>query len=100
MEDICHVSDILDTRGDLLIRGLWDIQTDNIINAKVGNSGEYTYSLEPMVTLLDRWDKNKKDNHGKNCHKKQKKTPFVLSVDVMISREALVVLTNLNPLMA
>ena len=74
------MSDILDTRGDVLIRGLWDRQTDNIINAKVGNYGAYTYGLEPMVTLLAQWDKKKKYNHGKNCHEQQKKNRFVLYV--------------------
>ena len=54
-----------------------------------------------MEELLDWWEKIKKYNHGKKCHKQWKYfSPFVLSVGGMIGREALIVLTNLIQLMA
>ena len=41
-----------------------------------------------MYKLLDHFEKEKKDNHGKYCHK--------FSVDGMLGKEALVVHTNWN----
>ena len=53
-----------------------------------------------MEYLLSCWDKIKKDNFGKHCHKQRKHvSPFVLSVDGMQGKEALVVLANLSQLM-
>ena len=43
----------LDTRGDVLIRGLWEIQTDSIINVIFGDSGVDTYKYDLMDKLLD-----------------------------------------------
>ena len=54
-----------------------------------------------MEKLLDFWDKEKKEKHGKQCHKQRKHfSPFVLPVDGMLGMEALFVLTNLSRLMA
>ena len=54
-----------------------------------------------MDKLLDHWEGEKKDKHGNHCHKQQKHfSPFVLSVDGMLGKEALIVLTNLIRLMA
>ena len=51
--------------------------------------------------LLDQWEKIKKDNHGKHCHNQLKQfSTFVLSVDGMLGREALVLLANLSQLIA
>ena len=42
----------------------------------------------------------KKDKHSKNCHKQREQfSPFVLSVDGILGKEALVVLANLSQLM-
>ena len=50
-----------------------------------------------MGTLLARWKKEKKDKHGKHCNEqRKKKSPFFLSIDGMLGKEALVVLANLS----
>ena len=91
----------METMGDVIIWGLWEHQTDAIIDVKFGDTGTDTYTHEPMDKLLACWEKQKKDNHGKHCHKKQKHlSPFVPSVNGMIGKEALVVLANLIRLMA
>ena len=90
---------ILETRGDVLIRGLWEIHTDAIIDVRFGDSDAETYRKETMDKLLDHWEKEKKDNYGKHCHKQWKNSPFVLSVDGMIRKEALVLLMHLSRLM-
>ena len=53
-----------------------------------------------MNNLLYQWDKEKKDKHGKDCHKQQKHfSPFVLSGDVILGNKALVAITDLSRLM-
>ena len=54
-----------------------------------------------MNNLLACWDNQSKDNNGNHCHKQLKHfSLFVLSIDGMIGKEALVLLTSLSQLMA
>ena len=54
-----------------------------------------------MAALLAWWETIKKDKHGKHCHDQRKHfSPFVFSVDGMLGREALVVLSQLSQFMA
>ena len=46
----------LDTRGDIIIQGLWEIQTDAIIDVRFGDSYMNPYKNEPMYKLLAYWD--------------------------------------------
>ena len=49
-----------------------------------------------MTAPLARWEKIKKDKHSKHYHDQRKHfSPFVLSVDGMLGREALVVHSQL-----
>ena len=91
----------METRGDVLIWGLWDRQTGAIVDIKLGDADVDTYRFDPMVTLLDWWKKTKKDKNGKHFHEQRKHfSPFVLSVNGMLGREALVVLADLSRIMA
>ena len=84
-----------------MIRGLWDRQAEAIIDVKLGDADADSYKYEPTAALLAWWETIKKDKHGKHCHDQRKHfSPFVLSVDGMLGREALVVLANLNQIMA
>ena len=75
-----------------MVQGLWDRQVDAIIDVKIGDADADSYKYEPMAALLAQWEMIKKDKHGKHCHNQRKHLlPFVLSVDGMIGREALVV---------
>ena len=42
----------METIGYVLIQGLWDRQTDAIINFKLVDADAYTYIFEPMINLL------------------------------------------------
>ena len=42
----------LETRGEIIIQGLWEIQTDSIIEIRFGYSDADTYSKEPMENIL------------------------------------------------
>ena len=51
-----------------------------------------------MAALLDWWETIKQVKHGNHCNDQQKHfSLFVLSVDVMISMEALAIITPLIP---
>ena len=43
-----------DTRGDVMIQGLWDSQVDAIIDVKLGGSDADTYKYKPIKSLLAR----------------------------------------------
>ena len=91
----------METRCNVIVQGLRDKYTDAIIDVKLGNADVDTSSFDPMAALLACWEKINKDKHGKECHDQQKYfSPFIISVDDMLGREALVVLTNLIRLMA
>ena len=84
-----------------MVRGLWDRQVDTIIDVKIGDADADSYKYEPMAALLSRWETIKKDKHGKHCHEQRNFcSPFVLSVDRMLGRKALVVLSQLSRFMA
>ena len=61
----------LETKGDVLIWYLWEIHTDAIIDVRFGDSDADTYKYDPMYKLVDCWDKKKKDNQIKHCHKQR-----------------------------
>ena len=80
-----------------MIRGLWDRQVDAIIDVKLGDADGDTYKYNPMTALLAMWENIKKDKHGKHCHDQWKMfSPFVLSVDGILGRESLVVISKLS----
>ena len=84
-----------------MILGLWDQQVKAIIEVKLGEADAGYYKYEPMAALLAWWEMIKKDKHGKQCHDQQKHfLPFVLSVDGILGRGALVVLSYLSRFMA
>ena len=84
-----------------MVRGLWDRQVDSIIDVKLCDADADSYKYEPMIALLSRWETIKKDKHGKQFHEQRKQfSPFVLSFDRMLRREALIVLSQLSRAMA
>ena len=51
-----HRRRIPETQGDVLIRGLWEIHTDAIIDVRFRDSDMDNYVKEGMHTLLPRWE--------------------------------------------
>ena len=77
----------MEKRGDVLIQGLWEVQTDAIIDVIFDDADIYTYRYEPMDKILDFWEKEKKDKHSKKYHDHQKLfSMFVFSVDGILGR--------------
>ena len=54
-----------------------------------------------MASLLSSWENTKKDKRGKHCHDQRKHfLSFVFSVDGMLGRGFLVVISQLSQVMA
>ena len=86
-----------ETRGDVMIQVLWDHQVEAIIDVNLGDADADTYKYDSMTLLLARWGNIKKDKQGNHCHNQRKHlSPFVLSVDRILGREGLVVLSQLS----
>ena len=84
-----------------MIRGLWNLQVDAVIDVKIVDNYSDTYKHKPMTKLLDRWENIKKDKYGKHCNNQRKQfLPFVLSVDGFLWRESLVFLSQLSQFMS
>ena len=70
------------------------------MDVQYGDTNVDTYMYDPMTSHLARRENIKKYKHSKHYHDKQKFfSPFVLSVDGIIVREALVVLSHLSLVM-
>ena len=65
-EEVCHVRGSLETWGDVLIQGLWESQTEAIIEVRLGESDCDTHKKDPTKTLLDWWKKENKDKQVNN----------------------------------
>ena len=73
----------------------------SIFCVRFGDADVETWDPVRMDKLLAGCDKTKKDKHGKACYDQQRHfSPFVLSVDGVMGKEALVVLALLSQLMA
>ena len=44
-----------ETRGDVMVQGLWYRQVYAIVDVKLGDADTDSYKYEPMEALLDRW---------------------------------------------
>ena len=58
----------METRFDVLIRGLYKIHNYEIIDIIFGDSDVDTYKHKPMGKLLVYWEKQNKNRHGKLLH--------------------------------
>ena len=95
-----HRSIIPETQVDMLIRGLWKIQTDAIIDSRFRYSDVEIYVKEAIYTLLPRWEQTNKENNGQHKHEQRKNfSLFVSSVDGILGKEAQFVLATLSRLM-
>ena len=84
-----------------MVQCLWYCKVNAIIDVKLGGADADSYKYEPMTTLLARWETINKDNNGKHFHDQRKHfSLFVISVDGILGREVLVVLSQSSRVMA
>ena len=54
-QEICQgIDKDKETRGDVMIQGLWDCQVEAIIDVKLSGADADSYKYEPMAALLAR----------------------------------------------
>jgi hypothetical protein len=78
-----------DERGDLLIRGFWARGTDCILDVRVTDTDAKSYCKRPPAKVLGTQEKEKKRKYLENCLQQRRHfTPFVVSVDGLLGKEA------------
>ena len=76
-------------RGDVLIRGLYNRGMDTIIDVRVTNLDSKSNRTCDPDKVLARHEKEKKNKYLEACLKQRRSfTPFVVSTDGMLGREA------------
>ena len=78
-----------DERGDLLIRGFWKAGADCILDVRVTDTDSKSYINRTPFKVLESQEKEKKRKYLEACLENRRHfTPFVLSVDGLLGREA------------
>jgi hypothetical protein len=78
-----------DERGDLLIRGFWTAGTDCILDVRVTDTDSKSCCKRTPFKVLESQEKEKKRKYLGACLENRRHfTPFVLSVDGLLGREA------------
>ena len=76
-------------RGDILIRGLWARGTDAIIDVRVTDTDQKSYQKRTPAKILHAQETEKKNKYLKDCLDQRRHfSPFVVSTDGMLAREA------------
>ena len=83
-------------RGDILIRGLWEKGTDCIIDVRVTDTNAPSAINKDPHTVLETHEREKKRKYLKACQDQRRHfTPFVVSCDGLMGKEADALLRNL-----
>jgi len=78
-----------DERGDMLIRGLWSRGTDCILDIRVANADAKSYQSKVPPQVLASHESSKKKWYLQPCLAQHRHfTPFVVSVDGLLGKEA------------
>jgi hypothetical protein len=88
-------------RGDVLIRGLWARGTDCIIDVRVTDTDAKSNLSRDPAKVLEQHEREKKKKYLKDCLEQRRHfTPFVVSTDGLIGREAKTLLKRLSLILA
>ncbi len=88
-------------RGDLLVRGFWGRGTDCIIDVRVTDTDAKSNLNKDPAKVLEAHEKEKKRKYLKSCLEQRRHfTPFVVSTDGLIGKEAQTFLKKLSTLLA
>eukprot|EP00957_Ditylum_brightwellii_P033827 2563836-Ditylum_brightwellii.AAC.1 len=83
--------------GDLMICHLWKHQVDTVIDARITDTDVKSYISCSLETVLAAQDKEKKGKYLTSCLEQNRHfSPFVVSVDGMLGKEAAMVLWQLS----
>jgi hypothetical protein len=88
-------------RGDVSIRGLWNRGTDCIIDVRVTDTDAKSNLSKDPAKVLEAHEKEKKKKYLGACLEQRRTfTPFVVSTDGLIGKEAKTLLKKLSTLLA
>ena len=88
-------------RGDLLVRGLWARGTDCIIDVRVTDTDCKSQRSKDPMKVLENHEKEKKKKYLGPCLEQRRHfTPFVVSTDGLIGKEAKTLLRKLSSMIA
>ena len=74
---------------DLAVRGVWNTQTEALFDFRVVNTDAQSYASRPVAAVLETVAKAKKAKHHQACIERRADfTPFVVSTDGVLHREA------------
>ena len=83
-------------RGDLLVRGFWQTSTDCIIDVRLTDTDQPTHLPKSPFEVIEIQEQEKKKKYAKKCSEQRRNfTPFVVSVDGMMGKEAQALLKHL-----
>jgi hypothetical protein len=78
-----------DERGDLLIRGFWDSQMSTIVDVRITDTDAKSYCTKDPAKVLEQHEREKKKKYLQPCLDRRKHfTPFVVSADGLVGKEA------------
>jgi hypothetical protein len=84
-------------RGDLLIRSLWANGTDCIIDVRMTDTDAPSYRNREPVKVLESQEREKKKKYLQPCLDQRRHfSPFVVSTDGMLGKEATTLLKKLS----
>jgi hypothetical protein len=90
-----------DEFGDVLIRGLWKIGTDCVINVRVTDTDAKSIRSKDPAKVLETHEREKKKKYLGACLAQRRHfTPFVVSTDGLLGREAKILVQRLSALLA
>ena len=88
-------------RGDLLVHGLWERGTAAISDVKVVDTDAASYRDKDPMKVLELAERGKKRKYLKACLENRRHfTPFVVSADGLLGREANTYLRRIAALLA
>jgi len=83
-------------RGDILFRGLHSNTDECIVDVRVTDTDAKSYRTSSPEKVIESQEKRKKSKYLKPCHEQRRSfTPFVVSVDGLMGREAKALLKRL-----
>jgi hypothetical protein len=90
-----------DDRGDILVRGFWARGTDCIIDVRVTNTDAKSQRQKDPAKVLSQHEREKKRKYLEPCLAQRRHfTPFVVSTDGMLGREATFFIRRLSSILA
>ena len=88
-------------RGDILIRNCWTQGTDCIIDVRVTDTDAASYRSRPPEKVLAEHERAKKRKYLEACQAQRRDfTPFVVSADGLLGKEAKTLLRQLSSRLA